>query len=179
MLLLWIAEPHYPVLICSKYVETTLEHCRRNYKTVVALPAINQVQTLCKILEGLLPKEAARGAPPPDKKLLEHHFVFACIWAFGGCLLVDKLCDYRQQFSRWWQSEHKAVVFPQEVRGPLPEVFAAAGPELRECLSVFSWGGEARHVWRWMWLQEHDGHHMATVSNLILSLPPPLRIPNF
>jgi len=44
--------------------------------------------------------------------------VFACIWAFGGCLLVDKLCDCRQQFSRWWVSEHKTVVFPQEVSTP-------------------------------------------------------------
>ena len=33
----------------SRYVETTLEHCRRNFKTVTPLPAINQVQTLCKV----------------------------------------------------------------------------------------------------------------------------------
>lgn len=101
-------------MLFSKYVETTLEHCRRNFKQVVQLSAINQVMTLCNILEGLVPKELPRGAPPPDKKLLEHHFVFACIWAFGGCLLVDKLSDYRQQFSRWWQAEHKAVIFPPE-----------------------------------------------------------------
>ncbi|KAL4450636.1 hypothetical protein ABPG77_000992 [Micractinium sp. CCAP 211/92] len=101
-------------MLFSKYVEPTLDHCRRNFKTVVPLSPINQVQTLMKILEGVLPKESTRGAPPPDKKLLEYHFVFACIWAFGGCLLVDKLNDYRQQFSRWWLSEHKSVVFPQE-----------------------------------------------------------------
>ena len=70
-----------------------------------------------QILEGILPKEVPRGAPPPDKKLLEHHFVFACVWAFGGCMLVDKVTDYRLQFSRWWQGEHKAVVFPTEVGG--------------------------------------------------------------
>jgi dynein heavy chain len=101
-------------MLFSKYVEPTLDHARRNFKTVVPLPAINQVQTLCKILEGILPKEVPRGAPPPDKKLLEHHFVFACIWAFGGCLLADKVTDHRLQFSRWWQSEHKAVPFPPE-----------------------------------------------------------------
>jgi dynein heavy chain len=38
----------------DKYVEATLAHCRRAFKTVVPLPAINQAQTLCKILEGLL-----------------------------------------------------------------------------------------------------------------------------
>ena len=31
-------------------------------------------------------------------------------------MLVDKMNDYRQQFSRWWQSQHKAVIFPAEVR---------------------------------------------------------------
>jgi dynein heavy chain len=55
-----------------------------------------------------------RGAPPPDKKLLEHHFVFACIWAFGGCMLVDKVTDHRAAFSRWWVSEWKAVPFPEK-----------------------------------------------------------------
>jgi len=54
-------------------------------------PALIQVMTICKILEGILPKESVRGAPPPDKKLLEYHFVFACVWAFGGCMMVDKV----------------------------------------------------------------------------------------
>jgi len=52
-------------------------------------------------------QESVRGAPPPDKKLLEHHFVFACIWSFGGCMLVDKVYDYRSQFSKWWIGEWK------------------------------------------------------------------------
>lgn len=51
--------------------------------------------TVCKILEGILPKESVRGAPPPDKKLLEYNFVFACVWAFGACMLVDKVYDYK------------------------------------------------------------------------------------
>jgi dynein heavy chain len=68
-----------------------------------------------QLLEGLLPTQLARGAPPPDKKLIEHHFVFACIWAFGGCLAVLGTINYRLQFSKWWQMEHKNVVFPPEV----------------------------------------------------------------
>jgi dynein heavy chain len=55
------------------------------------LPCIAQVMTICNILEGILPKESVRGAPPPDKRLLEYHFVFACVWAFGSCMLVDKV----------------------------------------------------------------------------------------
>lgn len=54
--------------------------------------------------------------PPPDekqKKLLEYHFVFACVWAFGGCMLVDKVTDHRTDFSRWWTSTYKTVQFPE------------------------------------------------------------------
>lgn len=75
-----------------------------------------QVMAVCKILDGILPTESVRGAPPPDKKLLEYHFVFACVWAFGGCMLVDKVYDYRTQFSKWWCSEWKNVPFPEKVR---------------------------------------------------------------
>jgi hypothetical protein len=59
--------------------------------TDLQLCASLQVMTICKILEGILPKESVRGAPAPDKKLLEYHFVFACVWAFGGSMLVDKV----------------------------------------------------------------------------------------
>jgi dynein heavy chain len=59
-------------------------------------------------------QESVRGAPPPDKKLLEYHFVFACVWAFGGCMLVDKVYDYRTQFSKWWITEWKNVQFPEK-----------------------------------------------------------------
>lgn len=78
-----------------------MEYCRRTFKSVVQLPYVAQVQTICKILEGLLPKEKVKGAPPPDKKVLEMQFVMACVWAFGSCMLVDKVSDYRTQFSKW------------------------------------------------------------------------------
>lgn len=72
---------------------------------LVVLPLLAQVMTICKILEGILPKEKATGKqPPPDKKLLEYHFVFACVWAFGGCMLVDKVTSLKQaagSYSCW------------------------------------------------------------------------------
>eukprot|EP00891_Asterochloris_glomerata_P002883 jgi/Astpho2/2883/Aster-01037 len=98
----------------ARYVDATLEHCRRNFKYVVPVPTISQVMSICKILESILPQETVRGAPPPDKKLLEYQFVFACVWAFGGCMLVDKVSDYRTQFSKWWVSEWKNVQFPEK-----------------------------------------------------------------
>lgn len=47
------AAEYRPLLtaLFGRYVESTLEHCRRAFKTVVPLPAINQVQTLCKVRE--------------------------------------------------------------------------------------------------------------------------------
>lgn len=110
------AAEYRPLLtaLFSRYVDVCLDHCRRSFKTVVPLPAVSQVAALCKILEGVLPREAVRGAPPPDKRLLEHHFVFACVWAFGGCLLADRVADHRAAFSRWWVSEWKAVPFPEK-----------------------------------------------------------------
>jgi dynein heavy chain len=98
----------------SRYVDVTLEHCRRNFQYVVPLPAVNQAMTVCKILEDILPEESVRGAPPPDKKLLEYHFVFACVWAFGSCMLVDKVYDFRTQFSKWWVAEMKNVQYPEK-----------------------------------------------------------------
>ena len=95
----------------ARYLERSLEHCRRNFKTVVPLVPINMAQTVCKILEGLLPEEPVRGGV--DKKVLEAQFNFACVWALGGCMLVDKIVDYRTQFSKWWVSEWKTVFWPE------------------------------------------------------------------
>ena len=98
----------------GRYVDKSMEHCRRNFKTIVPLVMVNVAQTICKILEGILPAEAVRGGPPPDRKLLEAQFVFACVWAIGGCMLVDKVVDFRTQFSKWWVSEWKAVFYPDK-----------------------------------------------------------------
>ena len=57
-----------------------------------------------------------------DKKLLEHFFVFACVWAFGGTMLVDKVTDFRTQFSRWWVTEWKNIRFPDQVHHPIHPV---------------------------------------------------------
>ncbi|KAF2980505.1 hypothetical protein EK904_000039, partial [Melospiza melodia maxima] len=53
---------------------------------------------------------------PPDspREQYELFFVFACIWAFGGALFQDQLVDHRQQFSKWWLTEFKAIKFPSQ-----------------------------------------------------------------
>ena len=52
---------HRPILtaLFAKYIETTADYCRRNFKTVVPLPLVNQVQTVCKVMEGFLPQVRA------------------------------------------------------------------------------------------------------------------------
>ncbi len=52
------AAEYRPLLtaLFTRYVDVTLEYCRRNFKLVVPLPAICQVMTVCKILDGILPK---------------------------------------------------------------------------------------------------------------------------
>ena len=40
----------------AKYVDPTLEHCRRNFKYVTPMPGVSQVMNVCKILEGILPR---------------------------------------------------------------------------------------------------------------------------
>ena len=40
----------------SKYADVSMEHCRRNFKSVVPIPSITQAMTICQILEGLIPK---------------------------------------------------------------------------------------------------------------------------
>ena len=105
----------------GRYLEKSLEHCRRNYRTVVPLVPVNIAQTVCKLLEGMLPDEPVRGGPGVDKKVLEAQFNFACVWALGGCLLVDKVVDYRAQFSKWWITEWKTVLWPD--RGTVFDYF--------------------------------------------------------
>jgi hypothetical protein len=87
-LLSWVHSNQAADKLSSRHrPQSSLYHCPESS----ILLSVLQVMTICKILEGLLPKETVRGAPPPDKKLLEYHFVFACVWAFGSCMLVDKV----------------------------------------------------------------------------------------
>lgn len=60
----------------AKYVDPTLEHCRRNFKYVTPMPGVSQVMNVCKILEGILPRVSSRvsftasTAPRPGMRLM-------------------------------------------------------------------------------------------------------------
>jgi dynein heavy chain len=123
MVLSWIEafhikDEHFRIAIVNlfdKYLDKALDHCRRNFRTIVPLVPMNIAGSVTKILEGLLPDEPAPGAPPLkpfDEKILEMHFVFAAVWALGGAMFVDSIYDYRKEFHKWWVGTFKDVSFP-------------------------------------------------------------------
>jgi hypothetical protein len=65
---------------------------------------------------------------------MEAYFVFASIWAFGGCMLMDNTNDYRAQFSKWWTEEWKTILFPEQVIATFAILTLVGGPS---CLPLF------------------------------------------
>jgi dynein heavy chain, axonemal len=103
----------------ERYVEPALDFIKTSSATlaVPSLPLVNLIETLCNLLEGLLPGEDEGLAAQRNIKshMLEAKFVFACVWAIGGCLQVDKNADHRAAFSRWWQERYvDTVPFPKD-----------------------------------------------------------------
>ena len=69
----------------SRYVDPTLEYCRRNFKYVVPIPAISQVMSICKILESILPQVCLPGC-------YKQHFACLTTLYCGICLQSLLLC---------------------------------------------------------------------------------------
>ena len=115
----WIASldcDQYRPLLSSffeKYIDESIDYVRRNFRTLVPIEPMAVVDSICHILEGILPMEKVPAPDDRTKKLLEMQFVFAAMWSLGGCLLVDKVTDHRSEFSRWWMSTFKTVTFPE------------------------------------------------------------------
>ncbi|XP_070822029.1 dynein axonemal heavy chain 11 [Chaetodon trifascialis] len=99
-------------ILFEKYVPRCLEQMRNTFKTIIPIPENSMVQTLCTLLDCLLTPEDIPSDSP--RELYETYFVFACIWAFGGALHQDQLCDYRVEFSQWWTKEMKTVKLPAQ-----------------------------------------------------------------
>mmetsp|Transcript_10755 Transcript_10755/g.40251 ORF Transcript_10755/g.40251 Transcript_10755/m.40251 type:complete len:4525 (-) Transcript_10755:51-13625(-) len=105
------AERAHMTIFFDRYVAETLFHIQRNFKFVLEQNAINMVETLCRLLEGLLTEENV--PPGTDKEVYEMYFSFAAVWAFGGPLGVRDGVDYRKQFDKWWRMTWRnQVKFP-------------------------------------------------------------------
>ena len=48
-------------------------------------------------------------------------------------MLVDKVSDYRTQFSKWWISEYKNVQFPEKVDPPVHIALLCVSLHLLPC----------------------------------------------
>ncbi|KAG7242136.1 hypothetical protein INR49_024182, partial [Caranx melampygus] len=99
-------------ILFEKYVPRCLEKMRNSFKTITPIPDNSMVQTLCTLLDCLLTPENIPSDSP--RELYETYFTYACIWAFGGAVYQDQLCDYRVEFSQWWTKEMKAVKLPAQ-----------------------------------------------------------------
>lgn len=79
-------------------------------ETVVPLPTLNLVQSLCLIFDGLL----ATYLKDKTTEVYERIFVFAALWAFGGALSSERLTDYRKHFSGFIKELSADVKFPDD-----------------------------------------------------------------
>ena len=77
---------HLPGLF-DKYIEPLADGCRK-MKTAVPLPLINQVMSVCRLLESHL-QSMPRDPRKPLVEVLEHMFFCAAMWAFGGALTIE------------------------------------------------------------------------------------------
>ncbi|RKO94585.1 dynein heavy chain and region D6 of dynein motor-domain-containing protein [Blyttiomyces helicus] len=97
-------------VLFERYVNPCLDAARSGRFKMANVEEFSMVVALCNILEGLLTQQnTPKGC---DKEWFEIYFVFAAVWAFGGCVFQDQLVDYRVEFSKWWNSEFKIVKFP-------------------------------------------------------------------
>ncbi|KAM9783033.1 dynein axonemal heavy chain 11 [Neosynchiropus ocellatus] len=99
-------------ILFDKYVPRCVKVMRTEFKTITPITENSMVQTLCTLLDCLLTPENVPSDSP--RELYETYFTFACIWAFGGALYNDQLCDYRVEFSQWWTREMKSVKLPAQ-----------------------------------------------------------------
>jgi len=97
-------------VLFDKYVPPCLEVIKSKFKKITPIVENSHINMLCYLLECLLTPQAI----PLDasKEIYELYFVFCCVWSFGSALYNDQVHDYRVEFSKWWNSEFKAVKFP-------------------------------------------------------------------
>ena len=108
------ATEYRPILIelFDRYMPRSLEHCCRAFRTIV-LGAHEHRGYRVQILDGMIPKEATRGA---CRRTANSRRCSSCSPRRGrwAARCWDKTVDYRAQFSKWWVAEWKNVLYPEE-----------------------------------------------------------------
>ena len=88
--------------IIEFFVSTKME-------TILPLPTINIVQSMCRIMDVLL--ISLNRTVEKTKLLVERLFLYASMWAFGGALQTEQ----RKAVSIFFKSLSKNVKFPDQV----------------------------------------------------------------
>ncbi|OQV20869.1 Dynein beta chain, ciliary [Hypsibius exemplaris] len=103
------AEKQLLAQLFDRHVPYLLDAVKTSLKMAIPIPEISIVQTLCSLLDALLPQQQV-GAEL-NKETYEICFHFACIWAFGGPLLQDQAVDQKVEFNSIWNQEFKTSKF--------------------------------------------------------------------
>ena len=96
--------------IFDKYLMKIIEvfvSCK--LETVVPLPLMNLVQSLCFILDGMLKSSSI----DKNNAIIERYFLFSAMWAFGGALATDKQVDFMRVFNHHFRLIAKSIKFPE------------------------------------------------------------------
>ncbi|XP_045472902.1 dynein beta chain, ciliary-like isoform X2 [Harmonia axyridis] len=97
-------------ILFDKYVPACLEMVRLRLKKITPISEIAHIQMLCFLLDCFL---TPQNVPPEcPKDWYEIYFVFSIVWAFGSALFQDQMCDWRNEFSKWFTNEFRTVKFP-------------------------------------------------------------------
>jgi hypothetical protein len=84
-----LAEKQFLTQLFERHVPYLLDVVKTSLKMAIPIPDISIIQTLCGLLDALLPEKQLGG--DLVKETYEICFHFACIWAFGGPLLHDQV----------------------------------------------------------------------------------------
>ncbi|KAL9894878.1 dynein beta chain, ciliary [Glossina fuscipes] len=97
-------------VLFDKYVPPMLEVFRLRLKKITPISDIAMLQMTCFLLNSLLTPQNVPADCPKD--WYEIYFVFSIVWGFGSTLFQDQIIDWRNEFSKWFLNEFKAVKFP-------------------------------------------------------------------
>eukprot|EP01059_Diplonema_ambulator_P035162 TRINITY_DN8181_c0_g2_i3.p1 TRINITY_DN8181_c0_g2~~TRINITY_DN8181_c0_g2_i3.p1 ORF type:complete len:4166 (+),score=1836.14 TRINITY_DN8181_c0_g2_i3:116-12613(+) len=132
----WIAtreddkERTYLDNLFDKYVGHIFEYYKRVMKPIVGVTDLSIVQTICRLLQGLLiPENVPSGSPSEH---YERYFLFCLVWAFGGPLSSDGRIDFRTNFSNWWKKEFPHLRLTLEEKQSIFDTFIPDKSEDKE-----------------------------------------------
>ncbi|XP_030371689.1 dynein beta chain, ciliary [Scaptodrosophila lebanonensis] len=97
-------------VLFDKYVPQLLDAFKTRLKSITPISDIARLQMTCFLLDSMLTPQNVPNDCPKD--WYEIYFVFSIVWGFGSTLFQDQIIDWRNEFSKWFLNEFKAVKFP-------------------------------------------------------------------